>query len=274
MLECVVNISEGCRTKIVGRIGAVAGSCLLDTHLDAHHNRAVLTLAGPDADLHEAVEAVVSATVHTLDLTAHRGVHPRIGVVDVVPWVDLGDIDAPWTPASLAARQVTGRWMADALAVPCFSYGPERTLPTVRRQAWITLAPDWGPPAPHPTAGATAVGARGALVAFNVWLGGDDQATARSIAAEIRRPGLRALGLLVGGRAQVSCNLTSPSVLGPDRVFDLVVAHASSAGAAVDGAELVGLLPESVLRSIGRGRWRELDVSAEQTIEARLAGPS
>ncbi|GAC1311183.1 MAG: hypothetical protein NVSMB16_07940 [Acidimicrobiales bacterium] len=271
MLECVVNISEGSRTEIVDRIGAAAGRCLLDTHVDPHHNRCVLTLAGPDSDVHEAVRAVVSATVDTLDLAVHIGVHPRIGVVDVVPWVDLEDIDAPWTPASLAAREATGRWMAEALAVPCFAYGPERTLPTVRREAWTTLAPDWGPPTPHPTAGATAVGARGALVAFNIWLAGDDLATARSIASEIRRPGLRTLGLVVGGRAQVSCNLTSPSVLGPDAVFDVVVAHALAAGATVDGAELVGLLPEAVLRSIGTARWAELDLSAEQTIEARLA---
>lgn len=272
MLECVINISEGSRIATVERIGAVAGRCLLDTHLDAHHNRSVLTLAGPDAELHRAVRAVVSVAIETLDMAVHHGVHPRIGMVDVVPWVDLGEIDAPWTPASLAARDRTGRWMAEARGVPCFAYGPERTLPTIRRQAWTTLTPDWGPKTPHPTAGAAALGARGALVAFNVWLCGDDVSTARSIAAAIRRPGLRALGLLVGRRAQVSCNLTTPSVLGPDTVFDLVVAHASAAGATVDGAELVGLLPESVLRSIGTARWTQLDLSAEQTIEARLDG--
>ncbi|GAC1605146.1 MAG: glutamate formimidoyltransferase [Acidimicrobiales bacterium] len=271
MLECVVNISEGSRTDVVGRIGEAAGGCLLDTHHDAHHNRSVLTLAGPDIAVHEAVRAVVRTSVAALNLSSHVGVHPRIGVVDVVPWIDLGHIDAPWTPASLAARDLTGEWMADALAVPCFAYGPERTLPTVRSQAWTTLAPDWGPPAPHPTAGATALGARGALVAFNVWLGGDDLTIARSVATEIRRPGLRTLGLLVGGRVQVSCNLTAPSLLGPAAAFDLVVARATAAGAAVEGAELVGLIPDSVLRSVATGRWAELDLSAERTIEARLA---
>lgn len=271
MLECVINISEGCRTDVVASIGAAAGTCLLDTHLDAHHNRAVLTLAGRDDELHEAVHAVVRASVDLLDLTTHAGVHPRIGVVDVVPWVDLRHLDAPWTPASLGARDVTGRWMAEALAVPCFAYGPERTLPSVRRQAWTSLAPDRGPTAPHPTAGATAVGARGALVAFNVWLRGNDLTTARSVATAIRRPGLRTLGLLVGGRTQVSCNLTAPSMLGPDAAFDLVVARASAAGAAVEGAELVGLLPDSVLQSIATRRWKELDLSPERTIEARLA---
>lgn len=262
MLECVINISEGRDLAQVARIGAAGGTSLLDVHSDPHHNRSVLTLVGEDAP-----RAVAAAAVAELDLRTHSGAHPRLGVLDVVPFVALGDsTDAD----ALAARSRFATWLSDAHGVPCFLYGPERPLPEVRREAFRTLTPDTGPAAPHPTAGATAVGQRSVLVAYNVWLGGADLAVARRIAVAVRGPGIRALGLLLGERLQVSMNLIDPATVSPAVAYDRVAAAASELGVSVAGAELVGLVPEWVLQSVPEQRWDELDLSAARTIEARL----
>ena len=266
MLECVVNISEGRDPAILTALAAAAGDDLLDLHRDPHHHRAVLTLVGEDAP-----RAVAADAVTLIDLTHHDGVHPRLGAVDVVPFVPLaGSDDAD----ALAARDAFAAWFADAHHVPCFVYGPERSLPDVRRHAFGELAPDTGPPAPHPTAGATAVGARRVLVAYNAWLVEDDLAGARSVAAAVRQPGLRALGLQVGGRVQVSMNLVAPDELGPAAAYDVVAAAAAVHGLRVAGAELVGLVPRAVLVAVPRDRWTELDLAEDRTIEARIGGRS
>lgn len=258
MLECVINISEGIRLDTVETICRAAGRELLDVHTDPDHNRSVLTVVGTDAAL-----TVAAATVLMLDLRRHDGVHPRIGVLDVVPFVALG----PSTTAdALAARDRFARWAGDTLGVPCFVYGPERSLPDIRRRAWVDLAPATGPDHPHPTAGAIAVGARPLLVAYNVWLAEPDLVLARSIAREVRGPGIRTLGLAVGGEVQVSMNLIDPLVVGPAAAYDAVAARAE-----VARAELVGLVPEAVLTAIEPSRWDELDLAADRTIEARLA---
>jgi glutamate formiminotransferase len=234
---------------------------LLDVHSDVHHNRSVLTLVGEAAP-----RAVARAAVAALDLRRHQGVHPRFGVVDVVPFVPLAGstlVDA------VAARDRFLDWMAAEMGVPGFAYGPERTLPEVRRLAFAELPPDRGPSRPHPTAGATAVGARPMLVAWNVWLAEPDLAGAQRIAREIRGPRLRALGLPVGRRVQVSMNLVEPDELGPAEAWDLVAERA-----AVAGAELVGLVPRSVLERTDPARWAELDLAEGKTIESRLAGLS
>ncbi len=211
------------------------------------------------------MRAVGTWTVANLDLSAHIGAHPRIGVLDVVPWVDLDAPAEPWTEASLAARDRFGRWAAAELGLPCFFYGPERTLPELRRRAWRDLGPDVGPDRPHPTAGACAVGARGVLVAYNLWIrAGVDEAV--RVAAAIRGPALRTLGLETGRGAQVSCNLVTPHVLGPADAYDLVAAQTE-----VARAELVGLLPADVLAATPADRWQQLDVGPDRTIEARLA---
>jgi glutamate formiminotransferase len=263
VLECVVNLSEGRDDAVLDAIAGTAGDDLLDLHRDPHHHRAVLTLVGEDAP-----RAVAEAAVAQLDLTDHDGVHPRLGVVDVVPFVALDGS----TPAdAVAARDAFAAWLGDVVGVPCFRYGEERSLPEVRRRAFADLAPDTGPAEPHPTAGACAVGARPPLVAYNVWLADDDVAAARAIAAEVRRPGVRTLGLQVGARVQVSMNLVAPEEVGPAAAYDLVRAAAEARGHAVAGAELVGLVPERVLAAVPRARWRELDLDEDRTIEARLA---
>lgn len=263
VLECVINISEGRDQDLITRLAAAAGQALLDVHTDEHHNRSVLTLVGEDAP-----RAVTRAAVAALDLGRHEGVHPRIGVVDVVPFVPLAGDDVA---TAVAARDRFATWAADELGVPTFLYGPERSLPEVRRGAFTTLRPDHGPATPHPTAGAIAVGARPLLVAYNLWLAAPDVALARRLAAAVRGPSVRALGLAVGDRAQVSLNLIEPATTGPAAVFDLVDRDARTSGNRVVGAELVGLLPEAVLRAVDEERWGQLDLAVERTIEARLA---
>jgi glutamate formiminotransferase len=213
----------------------------------------------------DAVLEVTQMAVAMLDLAGHVGAHPRIGVVDVVPWVDLGQ---PWDPITPRSRQVRDRsasWAALELAVPSYLYGPERSLPQVRKDVRLGVVPDVGPARPHPTAGAIAVGARGVLVAYNLWLAEADLETARRIAASIRGPHVRSLGLQVGDQVQVSCNLIHPLDVGPGRVYDLVAPMA-----AIARAELVGLVPAPVIDAVPTHRWAELDLSLDATIESRL----
>jgi glutamate formiminotransferase / 5-formyltetrahydrofolate cyclo-ligase len=256
MLECVVNISEGRRLDVVELIARNAGGSLLDAHSDPDHNRTVLTLAGESS-----ARAVATAAVLALDIGRHTGAHPRFGVVDVVPFVPLGSsvIDD-----ALAARDRFAAWLASELGVPCFLYGPQRSLPEVRRGAFTSLAPDVGPAQPHPTAGACAVGAREVMLAYNLWLAQPDLAEAERLARSVRRPEVRALALPVGGRVQVSMNLIAPASVGPAQVFDAVAAQA-----AIDRAELVGLAPRAVLEQTDPARWAELDLSPDRTIERR-----
>lgn len=257
-----MNISEGRDTALIARIGARAGRSLLDVHSDAHHNRSVLTLGG--ADLAEATRAVAAEAVRALDLGSHAGAHPRLGVVDVVPFVALGPTAMT---SALAARDEFADWAAATLQLPVFKYGPERSLPEIRRNAFKSIHPDNGLVGPHRTAGACCAGARPPLVAWNIWLSDASLDEAAEIVRALRR-GLvkvRALAFDVGGVAQVSCNLIEPLTTGPHDVYDFV-----SQRAAVERCELVGLLPDEVLRSIPERRWNQLDLSAEKTLEFRL----
>ncbi len=267
ILECVVNVSEGRRPDVIAALAHSAGPCLLDVHSDSDHNRSVLTLAGPADLMIDGVRSLATTTVKELDLGHHLGVHPRIGVLDVVPWIALDGwpLKAARPAPALVARDGFANWAGDRLALPCFLYGPERSLPELRRQAWISLEPDTGPAGPHPTAGAAAVGARQPLVAYNLWLEEPDVERARSIAAGLRGPTVRALGLIVGHTVQVACNLIEPARFGPAAVFDAVASQT-----AVARAELVGLVPARVLDAAPEHRWPELGLDRSRTIEARL----
>jgi glutamate formiminotransferase len=258
MLECVINLSEGRRPDVVELIARNAGAELLDVHFDADHHRCVVTVVGE-----AAARAVATAAVLALDLRSHRGAHPRFGVVDVVPFVPLGSASLD---DAMAARDAFARSLAEHLGVPCFLYGPERSLPELRRRAFADLEPDFGPREPHLTAGAAAVGARHVLVAYNVWLAEPDLDRARQIAAQLRSPSVRALGLAVGQQVQVSMNLIAPLTVGPAEVYDAIAARAT-----IDRAELVGLIPDSLLTRTPIARWHDLDLGADRTIEARLA---
>jgi glutamate formiminotransferase / 5-formyltetrahydrofolate cyclo-ligase len=280
IFECVVNVSEGRDDAVLAALADAASDALLDAHRDPHHNRAVLTLAGSAAEVASAARALATVTVARLDLRAHDGAHPRLGVLDVVPFVPY----EPGEPAptelhpAMALRDDFARWLGDELGVPAFLYGPmvdggERSLPEVRRVAFRSAAeggvpPDFGPDAADPRTGAAAVGARRPLVAYNVWV--TPLSVARAVAPLLRRPGVRALGLGLGSRAQVSCNLVEPDRVGPAAVYDEVVALVERAGGVVEGAELVGLLPGPVLHAVPRSRWVALGLSEEATIESCL----
>jgi glutamate formiminotransferase len=277
IIECVVNVSEGRDQVVLAELAAVAGSTLLDRHTDPDHHRSVFTLAGEPAAVDEAARALATASVARLDLGAHHGVHPRLGVLDVVPFVPYrpGRITEPDqdVAAVVPLRDAFAQWLGRSLGVPSFLYGPlpggrTRTLPQVRREAFGVLTPDFGPSRPHPSAGATAVGARSVLVAYNVWV--SSEAVARQVAPLVRGPMVRALGLAVGDRAQVSCNLIHPARFGPQQLYDQVTELVGQAGGTVVGAELVGLVPAPVLHQIPPARWPELGLAEVSTIEARL----
>ena len=253
-----MNVSEGRDEAVLDELVGAAGDDLLDLHTDPHHHRCVLTLVGEDAP-----RRVATVAVARIDLRTHAGAHPRIGAVDVVPFVPLGG--SSMTDAEAAADRFC-RWAAEELALPCFRYGADRSLPDVRREAFAALAPDCGPATPHPTAGACAVGAREALVAWNVWLAVPDLAAGRRVAAAVRGDGIRALGLPVGDRVQVSMNLVEPLRVGPAEAWDRVASLVE-----LDGAELVGLVPAAVLQRTPAERWAALDLDPDRTIEARLA---
>ena len=261
VLECVVNVSEGRDAVVLDALRRAVAGDLLDVHSDADHNRSVYTLVGEDAP-----RALMFAAVGLVDISAHRGVHPRIGAVDVVPFVPLA---GSTINDAVAARDRFAAWAADELSVPCFLYGPERSLPDIRRTAWHGLAPDHGPASPHPRAGAVCVGARDVLVAYNLWLRDVPLAETKRIAAVVRTPEMRTLGLQVGDMTQVSMNLVQPWIAGPTQAWDAV-----SRLARIDHAELVGLVPQFVLESTPRSRWEELDLSEDRSIEWRLANRS
>lgn len=276
MLECVVNVSEGRDREALAALAAAAGPHLLDVHSDAGHNRSVFTLAARHgADLEEAVRGLAREAVARLDLRRHGGAHPRFGVVDVVPFVPLpgggartGQGEAGDMGEAVGARGRFSRWAGEVLRLPCFLYGPERDLPTVRREAFRTLAPDTGPTEPHRTAGACAVGARPLMLAWNLWLADRDRRAAGRVAAALRGPGVRALAFELPDGLQLSFNLVDPLRVGPATVLDAV----SAAGVRVVRAELVGLAPAALLERTERSRWAELDLDPDRTIEARLGG--
>lgn len=291
--ECVINISEGRSRRIIDEVSAAGAETVLDVHSDPEHHRSVLTLAGRLDTVESAARHVVTAAVELIDLRAHRGIHPRFGAADVVPFVPLPAPGAPAPQAAghpsesawmavLDARGRFAQWAGTTLDLPCFLYGPERSLPEVRKTAFRTLEPDTGPTRPHPTAGATAVGARPVMVAYNVWIVADSErgaaderppvlAVARSLSADLRGPNVRSLGLAVEAGAQVSFNLIDPATVSVVDVYDAVAAGAEAAGCSVLRAELVGLVPAAMLDAIPRHRWPELDLSEDRTIETRLA---
>ena len=296
IVECVVNVSEGRDEVALAEFAEAAGTALLDVHRDPHHHRSVFTLAGQPELVAARARALATTVVARLNLRDHVGVHPRLGVLDVVPFVPYEPGGPPPDDLSEAMelREDFARWLGAELGVPVFVYGPAgegsrpprarpagaaavaattcdaggRTLPEVRRGAFTTLSPEYGPPEADPRSGATAVGARPVLVAYNVWV--SSPALARTVAARVRSRDIRTLGLTLGARAQVSCNLVDPVRTGPADVYDAVRHHVTALGGSVEGAELVGLVPEVVLNAVPRGRRAQLGLSDQDTVEARL----
>ena len=250
MLECVINISEGRNLTLLDELRVTAGPSQRDLHADEFHNRSVFTLINDSDALSADVRALITASFKVLDLTRHEGVHPRFGVVDVVPFVAL----APDPPErALELRDATARWISDTFDVPTFLYGAlngaTRTLPEIRRGAFANLAPDFGPAMASPALGAVAVGARAVLVAWNIWLDGVSRDATRAIAKAVRRSEVRSLAFRAGDFTQVSCNLIDPLVVGPSIVYDEVLSLLP-AGGEIARCELVGLAPRAVLEAV------------------------
>lgn len=258
MLMSVPNVSEGVDPTAIDRIGrAFAPALLLDVHRDPDHHRSVFTLAGRQGELAPALVRGAQAAHAQIDLSMHSGIHPRVGAVDVVPIVYL---DPSKRGAACAEALTLGDMLAGATAVPVFLYGElaggrERAAlraggvtGLAERVASGVQAPDFGPAALHQTAGATLVGARPPMVAFNVDLAADQSlARAKEIAAELREsggglPGVRAIGLELAsqGLAQVSCNVHDPFAVPLAEIVEFVRARAP-----IERAELVGLAPEA-----------------------------
>ncbi|MCG3134454.1 MAG: hypothetical protein HMLKMBBP_01760 [Planctomycetes bacterium] len=271
LLECVPNFSEGRRPEVIDAIAAaitgVPGVRLLGREMDADHNRAVLTFVGPADAAVEAAFRAMRTAAGRIDLRGHAGAHPRMGATDVVPFIPLGD--ATMQDAVAAANALAER-AGRELAIPVFLYAeaartPARTkLADVRKGEFEGLrdaigrdadrAPDFGPAAIHPSAGATAVGARFFLIAYNVNLATNDVALAKRIAKEIREkdgglPGVQAMGFHLADRdlAQVSMNLLDYRKTSPGRVFEEVRARAEAAGVKVLESEVIGLVPQDAV---------------------------
>ena len=265
----MINVSEGQDEPILRQFERSAGSSFRHRHSDPWHNRSVYTLVNTPQELLLDAQWMIRNVLDALDLEFHEGVHPRFGVVDVVPFVAL---DPTERPTALALRDQMAQWLGD-LGVSVFLYGDvdgvERTLPDVRKRAFSSLQPDYGPLEPGEESGAAAVGERPVLLAWNMFVEGIDLATAKQLASSLRRPGIRTLALEVGGRLQVSCNLIDPYVVGPDVAYDTLEALLPK-DAAIDECELVGLAPRAVLLAIDPRRWDQLGLSEALTIEWQL----
>jgi glutamate formiminotransferase len=292
LIECVPNISEGRRPDVVEAVVAAlraTGVRVLDVQSDRDHNRSVLTLAGDDAVLESAVLALYEAAVPRIDLRSHSGEHPRMGAVDVVPFVPIEG--ATMQDCVALARRVAAQ-VAERFAVPVFLYEEaasaphRRNLEDIRRGEFEGLAarmqdaswrPDFGPAAPHASAGASVIGARMPLIAYNINLGTPDVEVAKRIAKAIRFSSggfrfVKAMGILLEERrvAQVSINMTDFKRTPLHRVFETVRAEAARHGVNVIGSEIVGLVPAEALIDAADHFLRLEGFDPSQVLERRI----
>jgi glutamate formiminotransferase len=297
LIECVPNFSEGRRPEvleeIVRAIGQIDGVTLLDSSRDETHNRSVVTFAGAAESVVRAATAAVGRALELIDMQQHSGAHPRIGSVDVMPFVPLGHTRIEEC-VDLARR--FGEQVAQRFDLPVYLYGDaalrpdRRRLADVRRGQYEGLrdaiatdpdrAPDFGPSRLHPRGGAIAVGARKPLIAFNVNLATDDLALAKRIAHAIREssggmPGIQAMGVLLENAgqpriAQVSMNLVDWERTGIPRVVREIRRMALENGTDIDHCELIGLAPTGALLEVAAETLGLRGFSADQALELRL----
>jgi glutamate formiminotransferase len=292
LIECVPNFSEGRRAEVIDQIvdaiRAVPDVLVLDVESDADHNRSVVTLVGPPAAVVDGAFAGIRVAQRLINLDEHRGEHPRLGATDVVPFIPIRA--ATMADCVALARQLGAR-VGDELGIPVYLYEEAATRPSrrnladVRRGEYEGLrqslgtdpdrAPDFGPTTLTP-AGATAIGARAPLIAYNVYLSTDDVDVAKKIAKVIRfsNGGLRfvkALGLLVEGRAQVSINMTDFRATPLHRVFEMIRVEAARYGVVPTESEIVGLVPEDALLDAAEHYLQLNRFKRSQVLERRLA---
>ena len=293
IIESIPNVSEGRRPEVIEQLAAAIretpGVRLLDYSSDSSHNRSVFTLVGDASSVKAATLALFATAIPAIDLRAHRGEHPRLGAVDVVPFVPIEGVTMAdcVTLAKGVAAEVASRF-----GVPVFLYEDasdnplRKNLEDIRRGEFEGLAakmstpgwaPDFGPTAPHPSAGASVIGARMPLIAYNINLDTDRLDVAKKIAAAIRHSsgGLRyvkAMGVTVGDRnlAQVSMNLTNYQKTPIFRVFEMLKREAERYGVSILESEIVGLVPSAALVSAAEFYLQLERFGEQQVLENRL----
>ena len=295
LVECVPNFSEGRRPEvldeIVGAMTAVEGVRLLDKEMDADHNRAVVTMIGEPESVLEAAFRGIAKAKDLIDLTGHEGEHPRMGATDVCPFVPVQDVTMD-DCVELAKR--LGERVGGELEIPVFLYEAAATRPdrqnlaAVRKGQFEGLRdaigkdpardPDFGPAGIHPTAGATAIGARPFLIAYNINLGTTNVKIAKAIAKSIRHSGgglrhVKAMGFEIKDRGivQVSINMVDFRGTPLFRVFEMVKSEAARHGVPVIGSEIVGLVPADALADCADFYLRLENFQRDQVLENRLS---
>lgn len=293
VIECVPNVSEGADAARVGEIASavrgVSGVRVLNVSSDAAHNRSVLTFVGERDAIRAAVIALFEAAIPRIDLTRHKGEHPRMGAVDVVPLIPIRGVTGA---ECIALSREIGEEVGTRFGVPVFLYEDSassegrRNLADVRKGEFEGLAakmsrpewkPDFGPDGPHPTAGAVAIGARAPLIAYNINLATRDLAIAERIAKSIRHIGggfryVKAMGVDLADRGlvQVSINMTNFRKTPLHRVFECVKSEAERHGVSVVGSEIVGLTPADALFMAAEHYLRLEGFTPEQVLETKL----
>ena len=291
LVECVPNFSEGRRPEVIeaieNAIRSVNGVQVLDRHVDADHNRSVITFVGAPEAAAEAAFSGIAKAAELISLETHRGEHPRIGATDVVPFIPVREVSMP---ECVELARALGSRVAEQLGIPVYLYEeaaarPDRVnLEDIRRGEYEGLksaivsdperTPDFGPRQLGP-AGATVIGARKPLIAYNVYLTTDDVEVAKRIAKTVRFSGgglrfVKALGLLVDRRAQVSMNLTDFARTPIHRVMELIRREAARYGVGIHHSELVGLVPQEALVESARWYLQLDDLEPAQVLENRL----
>jgi glutamate formiminotransferase/formiminotetrahydrofolate cyclodeaminase len=291
IVECIPNFSEARRpevvTEILAALEAVPGVHILDRHSDMDHNRTVITLIGTPAAVEEAAFQAIARAAKLINLDEHTGAHPRLGATDVVPFVPISDVSMQEC-VEMARR--LGKRVGSELNIPVYLYEeaaliPERTnLENIRRGQYEALKeelgvrperhPDYGPTTITP-AGATVIGARQPLIAFNVYLTTSDTAIAQKIAKVVRHSSggmrfVKGMGVLVEGRAQVSMNMTNYRQTPLARVVELIRREAERYGVGIHHSELVGLIPQEALNDAATWYMQLDGFSAEQILEQRM----
>lgn len=291
LIECIPNFSEGRRRevidKIVQSIEQVDGMRILHRTHDEDHNRSVITFVGDINTVGEAAFQAIDIASQLIDMRQHTGVHPRIGATDIVPFVPLED--ATMEDCIKISRKL-GQRVADKLNLPVYLYGQAATHPqrenlaNIRRGQYEGLqekmmSPEWQPDYGSPTvgkAGAVVIGARKALIAYNVYLNSNDVQIAKQIARTIRASndglvGVKALGLLVKDLAQVSMNLTDYQQTPIYRVMEMIRVEAQKQGVTIAHSELIGLLPQDALIETAAWYLKLQDFDGSRILENRLS---
>ncbi len=292
LIECVPNFSEGRDPEIVEAIASAMigpGIYVLAHEMDADHNRSVITLAGEREFIGEAVLRGVSRAAELIDLTCHQGEHPRVGATDVVPFIPLKGVSLE---ECIALARHVGQEIWRRFQIPVYLYEaaaatPERrNLENIRRGQFEGLRqeitdnparqPDFGDLRLHPTAGATVVGARRFLIAYNIFLDTPDVQIAKQVARAVRfssggLPFVKAMGVKVRGLAQVSMNLTDFEQTSMATAFNRVKSEAFRHGVAVLSSEVIGLIPEKALENTSAGYLQIENFNSSRILENRIA---